>query len=87
MYRIGVSADATTTRVDERTGASTCRPDMMAGATGCRAGVKTGKAVPSKSAIAGLVAEASKTFSQLPVSHAAPNQGSSNTHISKKGLG
>ncbi len=43
MYRIGVSADATTTRVDKRTGASTCRPNGMAG-------VITGKAAPSTDA-------------------------------------
>ena len=85
-YSIGMSKDATTTRVDERTGASTCRPDGMAGATGCKEGVKTGKAAPSTDASVELVAEASKTLSQLPVSHAAPNQGSSNNHISKKGL-
>jgi predicted TIM-barrel enzyme len=87
MYRTGVSANATTTRVDKRTGASTCRPNGMAGATRCREGVITGKAAPSTDASVELVAEASKTLSQLPVSHAAPSQGSSNNHISKKGLG
>jgi len=52
-----------------------------------RVGVITGKAAPSTDASVELVAEASKTLSQLPVSHAAPSQGSSNNFISKKGLG
>jgi len=74
-------------RTDERIGAKTFLPGKRAGATECRTDVKTGKAVPSRDASAELVAEASKTLCQLPLSHTAPNQGSSNNHISKKGLG
>jgi len=55
VSKTDASTDVTTSKIDERTGASTCRRDGMAGATGCRAGVKTGKAVPSKSAIVGPV--------------------------------
>jgi hypothetical protein len=74
-------------RTDKRIGAKTFLPGKRAGATECRTDVKTGKDAPRRGATAELIAEASKALSQLPVSPAAPNQGSSNNHISKKGLG
>ena len=53
-----MSEDAITSKINERVGVSTCRPDGKADATRSKTGVKTGKAAPSKGAIAGPVVAA-----------------------------
>jgi len=60
-----VSEDAITSKINERIGASTCRPDGMADATRSKTGVKTGKAVPSKGAIAEPVVAAAGAGKKL----------------------